>query len=271
MLIAPIAVWGNPYPAAVVSYWTWGSVILATATLAMLTKPLARVRSVADGVSDRVNRMPPGGFAALIGLVTGLFATFLAVYAFRRGPSTSDELAMLWHAKMLLHGRLSLPVDPNREFFSLDAVVDTGRWYSQFPIGGPLTLAIGALVGMPWIVNPVLVGGGAAALYHFARRAYDEPVARSAAILFALAPMVLIMAGTWMNQVPVLFLATCALATLVEWERAATPRRRAALGGLLGLLVGVIATIRPLDAVVVAAVTRPHIGSRSRPSGELRR
>lgn len=254
MLIAPIAVWGNPYPPEVATYWTWGSLLLAAATPAMLTKPLAGVRSVAHGVTDRVKRMPPGRFAATMGLVTGLFAVLLAVYAFRRGPSTSDELAMLWHAKMLLHGRLSLPVDPNREFFSLDAVVDTGRWYSQFPIGGPLMLAIGALFGTPWIVNPVLVGGAAAALYHFARRAYDEPVARSAAILFALAPMVLIMAGTWMNQVPVMFLATCALATLVEWERAATPRRRAASAGMLGLLVGLIATIRPLDAVVVALV-----------------
>jgi hypothetical protein len=251
-LIVPFFLWGDPYPPAVVRYWLVGAICLTAAVALLAAGSGARLRDTSARFAGSILRSSPAAFATIAAVVTALFAALLAVYAFRRGASTSDELAMLWHAKMLVHGRLSLPVDPNREFFALENVVDTGRWYSQFPIGGPLFLALGALVGLPWLVNPLLLGGAAAALYQFSRRAFDEEQARVAVALFALAPMVLIMAGTWMNHVPVLFIAACTLAALAEWDRAATGRRRAAFAALIGVLLGVMATIRPLDAVAVS-------------------
>ena len=251
-LVVPFALWGDPYPPEVPRYWFWGTIAMAVVVTALASSALAAVREPGTRFGEWVLRLSPTVFALVAGAVTSAFAAFLAVFALHRGPSTSDELAMLWHAKMLVHGRLSLPVDPNREFFALENVVDTGRWYSQFPIGGPLFLALGALAGLPWIVNPLLIGGTAAALYHFARRAFDETQARIAIALFAVAPMVLIMAGTWMNHVPVVFLTACALAALVEWDGATTRRRRAAFAALIGVLLGLIATIRPLDAVAVS-------------------
>ena len=252
MLVVPFLLWGDPYPPEVPRYWFWGTVSIAIAVIALSSAALARLRQWGTLLGDWVLQLSPAVFALIAAAFATAFAGFLAVYALRRGPSTSDEIAMLWHARMLVHGRLSLPVDPNREFFALENVVDTGRWYSQFPIGGPLFLAVGAFFGAPWIVNPLLIGGTAAALYHFARRAFDERQARVAAALFAVSPMVLIMAGTWMNHVPVVFLAACALAALVEWDRATTTARRASFAALIGLLLGLMATIRPLDAVAVS-------------------
>ena len=251
-LAVPFALWGDPYPPEVMRYWAWGAVSIGAAVAVVSSSALRRVRGWTGAVGQRVLGLSPRAFAIIAGAATIAFATLLAVYAFHRGASTSDELAMLWHARILLHGRLSLPVDPNREFFALENVVDTGRWYSQFPIGGPLFLALGALFGVPWLVNPLLIGGTAAALYHFARRAFDETQARTAVALFAVAPMVLIMAGTWMNHVPVVFLAACALAALAEWDRATTSGRRGTFAAIIGLLLGAIATIRPLDAVAVS-------------------
>src|SRR5262249_26838073 len=137
-------------------------------------------------------------------------------------------------------------------FFAMDNVVDAGRWYSQYPIGGPLVLAAGVLLGVPWLVDPVLAALTAVLLYHVARRVFGETEGRAIAGLFALTPAILMMSGTYMNHVPVLFLVTCALAALVEWERAESPRRRASFGALTGLAVGLMAAIRPLDAVAVA-------------------
>jgi 4-amino-4-deoxy-L-arabinose transferase-like glycosyltransferase len=256
-LLLPFALWGDPYPPEVARYWLWGTASLAAAVGVLSSDSAAavRIRGWAARIGQVALGPSPGRFALIAAAVTASFAMLLAIYGFHRGASTSDELAMLWHAKMLVHGRLSLPVDPNREFFALENVVDTGRWYSQFPIGGPFVLAFGAAVGAPWIVNPLLLGGTAAAVYHFARRAFGDAQARVAVALLAVTPMVLIMAGTWMNHVPVIFLAAGSLAALAEWDRAETAGRRAAYAALIGLLLGLIATIRPLDAVAVSVAT----------------
>src|SRR4030095_4508604 len=65
-------------------------------------------------------------------------------------------------------------------------------------------------------------------------------------------PMVLFMAGTWMNHVSVLCLVTIALAALVEWERSSTTRRAIGFAVVVGLALGLVATVRPLDAIIVA-------------------
>lgn len=248
--VVPIALWGNPYPDEVLRYWVVGGicVVIAAVIAATLAPDLPRA------LDAFAARLSPAMFATVVATVTFALSLFFAIFVFRRGASTSDELASLWHARILLSGHLSLPVDPNREFFSLDNVVDTGRWYSQFPIGGPLFVALGAAVGAPWLVNPVLAGASAALLYHFARRAFGESQGRAAAALFSVAPMVLMIAGTWLNHVPALFLATCALAALVEWTEASSFRVGVAFAALIGAAVGGIATIRPLDAIVVAVV-----------------
>ncbi|HEX3867916.1 MAG TPA: hypothetical protein VHV78_14235, partial [Gemmatimonadaceae bacterium] len=247
--VVPFALWGNPYPDAAIRYWLWGGALALVATAAAIASPIDPMRPLLAAL----RRPAPLQFAMLVAAVTFALSAFFAVFAFHRAASTSDELAELWHAQILLHGRFSLPVDPNREFFSLENVVDTGRWYSQFPVGGPLILAIGAAFGVPWLVSPVLAAASAALLYHFARRAFGETQGRASAVLFSSAPMLLMMAGTWMNHVPTLFLATCALAALVEWSAAASTRAAMRYAGIIGLAVGGMATIRPLDAIVVAS------------------
>lgn len=249
---APIVIWGSRYPPAVLEYWLAGGAVAAIAFVVASRAGSPRFDVAARGAALLAGPRPLVFGLGAAAAATGL-ALLFAIRAFARSPSTPDEIAQLWHAKILMHGHLSLPVDPNREFFGLETVVDVGRWYSQFPIGGPLALVPGAVVGAPWLVNPVLLGIAVAALYRFARRAYGEIEGRAITALFVIAPMVLILAGTWMNHVPVLCLTTIALALVVEWEGASSARRGAWLAAALGAAVGLIATIRPLDAVAVAA------------------
>jgi hypothetical protein len=70
--------------------------------------------------------------------------------------------------------------------------------------------------------------------------------------LFAVTPMVLFLVGTWMNHTSVLCLVALALAALMEWERSATTRRAIGFAAAVGLALGLMATIRPLDAIIVA-------------------
>jgi hypothetical protein len=176
------------------------------------------------------------------------------VVCFARQPHNADEVAQLWHARILLAGRLSLPADPNPEFFGMDNVIDVGRWYSQFPVGGPAFLALGLALRAAWLVNPLLLALTIPNVHAFARRAYDERTARLAVLVLVVSPFALFMSASFMNHVPMMWLVSVALAQLGAWHDAedrATTFRSAAL---IGLALGVAAAVRPLDAAIVAGV-----------------
>lgn len=233
-------------------FWAGASLLTVGPVLALAALPLPWLRALPFRLAAWLRRPSPWVFAVLVGVTFTAFSAWLAWYAYHLAPTTADEVAQLWHARILLHGRLALPADPNAEFFAVDNVIDTGAWYSQFPIGGPLVLALGYLIHAPWLLDPLLGGCTAAALYHFARRAYGETQGRAVAALFTLTPITLLMSASYMNHVPVLFLAVVTLAALTEWDRAATRARGTAIAAGMGLALGFMATIRPLDAVVVS-------------------
>ncbi len=233
-------------------YWVGAGVLTLGPVLALAAMPFAWLRALPERAVRLLRRPRPLVFALLVGVVFAGLSVALAYYAYHFAPITEDEVAQLWHARILLHGRLALPADPNFEFFAVDNVIDRGAWFSQFPIGGPLVLTLGYLIRLPWLLDPLLGACTAMALYHFARRAFGETQGRAAAVLFTLAPVTLLMSASYMNHVPVLFLAVGTLALLTEWDRATTIRRRLLSAAGMGLAVGCMATIRPLDAVVVA-------------------
>lgn len=235
-------------------YWTVGAALLVAPFLALTTLPgdwFERWWSIA---AARVMAIPSRYFAW--GIATAALALTLALsfYSFAGRPTTADEIAQLWHARILLGGRLALPPDPNPEFFAIDNIIDRPVWMSQFPIGGPAVLAIGLLTGAAWLLNPVLTALTTLNVYRFARRAYDEPQARAAAAIFAASPMVVLMGGTYMNHMPTAWLVTLALAALPVWVASSDPAqlRRAAV--VIGIAVGATIAIRPLDGVVAGMV-----------------
>jgi hypothetical protein len=136
----------------------------------------------------------------------------------------------------------------------MDDMISGARWYSQYPIGGPAFVALGMATGAAWLLNPVLIGLTVIGVYTFARRAYGEGVARASAALFALAPFPLFVGASYMNCVPVLWLASVAMAQLAAWVDAESPRDLARSAALVGLSIGTAVTVRPLDGIVLALV-----------------
>jgi Alg9-like mannosyltransferase family len=179
-------------------------------------------------------------------------SVFIALYCFAGQAFTGDEMAMNWHARMLMAGHLSIPRPEHSEFFNTFGIMDRGpRWFSQFPIGGPALHAIGIALTAPWLVNPVLLGLATWQLYRFTRLAFGEHTARMATLLFALSPFVLALGSTQLTHTPTLLLTLIALAELARWDRE-DERSVATRAALVGLAVGAIALIRPYDAVLVA-------------------
>ena len=217
------------------------------ATLLVMSRLVPRVLDgIFDAASRCVMRIPTPVFVGGAACFAFAASAIFAVVCFGRQPHNADEVAQLFHAKILLSGRLSLPSDANPEFFGMDNMIEThgGRWYSQFPVGGPAFLALGLLVRAAWLVNPLLLGLSVVSLYQFAKRAYDEPTARASALLLALSPFALFVAASFMNHVPVLCLATVALAQLARWCETVEPRDADRSAAIIELALGVAFTVR---------------------------
>lgn len=235
-------------------YWMLGGgtlVLLALAASRCLPRHVDRLTSA---VGHGALRIPERWFVWGAALLALLAAAAITVLCFARQPHNADEVAQLWHARILLEGRLSLPVDPNPEFFGMDNVIDRGRWYSQFPIGGPAFLALGLALRVAWLVNPLLLALTIPNVHAFARRAYGSGTARAAVLLLLASPFALFMSASYMNHVPVLWLVSVALAQLAVWHEADDRGTAFRSAALMGLALGTAAAVRPLDAAIVASV-----------------
>ena len=242
-----------------VPWWTLGVLIwlgYGGMLLAVLWVVADRFGPALDRALTRgwavVMRVPSTAFVSGVSGATVLLGIGVALYCYAGRGFTGDEMAMTWHARMLLAGHLAIPAPAHPEFFNtVSVLVRDGRWYSQYPIGGPALLALGLRVGAIWLVNPLLLGIAAWQLYRFARRAFGEATARAATLTFALSPFVLVLGATQMNHTPAMAFTLVALAELAAWD-ADAPRRRLLHAAGIGLAIGAIALVRPLDAALVA-------------------
>jgi hypothetical protein len=235
-------------------YWTTGAVLLVAPFLALMTLPGDWFERWWSAATTRVMAVSSRWFAIGLVVATLILASAFTLYSFDARPTTADEIAQLWHARMLAAGKLALPPDPNPEFFAIDNIIDRPYWMSQFPIGGPAALSIGLLLGVVWLLNPILTALTALNVYRLAQRAYGEAQARAAAAVFALSPMVLIMGGTYMNHMPTAWLVTLALAALPVWIASPDEARRGRAAAVMGAALGAAIAIRPLDGVVATVI-----------------
>ncbi len=242
-----------PWWSAAVREWLVSGTAIVLAALGFGRVFGARLDRVTAAATALVQRPSPRAFQALAALLVLALTAAFSVYCFARAPFSQDEMAQRFHARILLAGRLFAAGEPHPEFFSITGVLDrAGRRYSMYPIGGPALLAAGAALHATWLVNPALTALTTCGLYRFAAACFGEGPARTSVLLFALSPFVLIMGASEMNHVGTLALATLALAGLATWTTASDDRGTTRAAGVIGLCVGGMATIRPLDAAAVA-------------------
>ncbi len=203
--------------------------------------------------------------------VVGAFVLYviIALYVFSGRPLSIDEIVQVLQARWYAAGQLSIPVAPAREFFSVLHVVDLGeKVFGQFPAGGPAMLALGSLLNAEWLVGPA-VGAACVALFGSLLPVFEPEASqrwrRGALILFAVAPFGAFMFGSHMNHATTLLWLLVAVLALSR----ATLRDDASpwWGLLVGIGLGIAATIRPVDAVAFALPAGAWLGWRARTGG----
>jgi hypothetical protein len=196
----------------------------------------------------------PGGidrFAVLGALWVVAVSVLLSVFVYERHPHIADEVVYLLHANYLAQGMLAMPLPPVPEAFNIDLMIyEPDRWFSVFPPGWPAMLAVGSLLGVPWLVNPLLAGLCILLAYALSRELFSRSSARLVVLLMCLSPWFIFLAMSFMAHI---FTLACVLAAALAIARL---RRRARLlpAVLAGALLGVTSLIRPLDGLAAAAV-----------------
>ena len=233
----------------------WIAWMVFVPLVALILSRMAGAATTASLVAaDRLLMALPArafAFAACVGTTALCVAAGWLAYQFR--PVSGDELAQMWQATLLAQGHLAARAQAYPAFFSTSMTVQAnGLWFTQFPVGGAAALAVGMIVGAPWLVNPLLTGCTAVALHAFVRVAESERIARRAVAVFALSPFVLLMGGSQMNHALVLLGITTALAALARWAVAENAGTAGQWACLVGVALGVAATSRPYDATLAA-------------------
>ncbi len=243
-------------------WWRWGlrTWMLWTPLSIALALLLARARP--DWWAAQVERgrrallaPTPGRFMLLVGALTCALALAVGWIMFHWTGASIDEYSQLWQAHLLASGHLFARAESHPEFFgTMQTVSWAGRSFAHFPIGGAALQAAGMALSVPQLVNPLLAGCAAAAVYRFVAAVGDETEARATALLFALSPFVLIVAGSRLDHVATLTAVWIAIAALPGWLASTRDASAIRSAAVIGFSLGCATTIRPYDGAIATAV-----------------
>jgi len=170
----PVANWVQtqrpaPWFPLVLSGWLSGSAIVVGigVILAILSRRIEGLwRDNALGWVSTWSPRQDWLFGLAVGFASLVLYAVVASVVFSRVPISIDELVQLIQARIFAAGRLWQPTSQEPEFYSVLNMVDAnGRYYAQFPAGGPAMLALGVLVRAPWLVGPVCGAASVAAFW----------------------------------------------------------------------------------------------------------
>src|SRR5258708_623755 len=184
---------------------------------------------------------------------------------FERLPHLEDEFGYLFQAKVFAGGHayaVRSPGDPVAQFWQpfviqpetqSDGVL---KRFGKYTPGWPLLLALGILMGTPWLINPMLAMLSVALVYRLGREIFQESVGLVSAALLAISPMALLLDATLMSHVPAMFMSIVSVYGYWRMTRAGKGRYRWA--ALSGLALGLMLSTRPLSAAAIAVPVILH-------------
>jgi len=178
----------------------------------------------------------------------------------RRSPVSGDDYAYLFQAELFASGRLyaESPLysadHPLHDCVLTKCLTDhEGERFSKYPPGGSALLAVGAALGAPWLVDPIL---GALVVYLFLAhvgRGHGPEAERASGTLLVLSGFLVYYGASYRPHVAVML---GILLAFLLFDTAETERRSRGAGIRLlasGALLGATTLVRYLDFAPMAA------------------
>ncbi|MEC7946792.1 MAG: hypothetical protein VX265_04435 [Myxococcota bacterium] len=163
-------------------------------------------------------------------------------------PHVQDEVVYQLQSRIFSEFKLWDPERLPRALYHYDFVTNAdGRRYGVFPVGWPMVLAVGTLLGLPWLVNPLLHGLGVVLGTRLTARLAGPDAGWLVAPLLALSPALVWQGASRMAHALTLVLSLAAMVLV-----AGPPSRRRALAA--GACVAGLLLTRPMDGVVIGTI-----------------
>jgi hypothetical protein len=143
---------------------------------------------------------------------------FIAVDVLEGIPHVQDSVTFLFQSQLMSGGQLTAEPPALPDFFEQEFLtVWNGRWFGQYPPGWVLLLAIGVLLKMSWLINPVLAALTLVLIYKLGALLSGRKTGLLAAVLGLYSPYYLLMSGSMMVHPAELFWTSLFLVGWVCW------------------------------------------------------
>jgi 4-amino-4-deoxy-L-arabinose transferase-like glycosyltransferase len=206
----------------------------------------------------RIRSVPARIFVPFCMLLFFGMALSFSYIAFDYLPHVADSYAQYVHAKIMATGHWYATSHPFKEFFDFQNFYNEGKYYSHYPPGHIMLLAIGQFLGVPAWVNPVLGALTVGAIYLLTCELAGKTAGYIATALTLICPFMVFMSSEYMNHATALLFVTLALYGYIRFLK--TGKRR--FGCMAALCFGYAFISRPQTLIFFAFPIAVHAAIR---------
>ncbi len=205
------------------------------------------VRRIAGRVSFFFYNVKLRYFLGAIFILAFTASNLGSYFFFEHIPHIQDSLDQVFHGKIFAQGKLTVPSHEYREFFNFTHMINDGKWYSEYPPAHSFLMMLGIMLGMPWIINPLMGALSIITFYFIGKEIYDEKTGRIAALLGLFSPFIIFMSSEFMSHGSALFW----LALFVLFFARTVKRGRFHNPLISGVALGMALNGRPMTAFAI--------------------
>jgi len=184
------------------------------------------------------------GKSVVLLISTGLILGILfSIIGYKQLPSIRDEVAALFQAGIFQSGRVVAEPPAWHEFMDMSPILTHPSWSSMYPPGWSAVLAIGGVLNIQWLVNPMLSGVIGVLVFILLRRQINGYAAWLGLLLLFTSPFFLRLSGSYMSHHYTLVLL------LIAYVLIFTDKPRTVFTGIIsGVAIGFAFGTRPWSA-----------------------
>lgn len=191
----------------------------------------------------------PESFLLGIASLSFFFITYyLSGDLFGNLPTELDSMAQYVGAKIFAEGSWAAESHKLPRFFDNEWFFNDGRFYTFYPPGHMLILAIGHIIGNPAIINPILGSLSLVATYFLTKEIGGTRAARISTVFFLVSPFIIFLASEYDNRTTALLCAT----TFALFYIKAIKSNRIFYAVISGAALGYLCITRPQTVVPYA-------------------
>jgi len=124
------------------------SIGIALCFRGLLSSPPAFIQRIGSRIVQWIRNMSTQIFLLCSVVGTALICSAISLYLFDGVTGSYDGCVYMFQARLFSHGMLTAQLPPEPHFFENNLVILSDKWYTQFPPGYPVILALGVSRGV---------------------------------------------------------------------------------------------------------------------------